>query len=158
MKTLTKSILIVVCITLLTSAQLFGQEWSEEQKEVWAVINNLWQASADGDINKAYSILADDYKGWGAETFHAPFTKKEAKPWNERWLQKNNLVLYHLYPIAIDIHGDVAIVYYSFQNIIEKKDGKDNDEQGKWMEVYQRIDGKWLLIADVGFDFSSSSN
>ena len=157
MKTLSKSILIVLCITLLSSAQLFGQEWSEGQKEVWAVVDNLWQAWADGDINKIQSIVADDYRGWSENT-HATMTKKENKPWVERWLQKNNVVLYHLYPFAIDIHGDVAIVFYSYQQVIEQKDGSDKDDQGKWTDVYRKIDGKWLLIADAGFDFSSSTN
>ena len=68
------------------------------------------------------------------------------------------MILYHLYPFAIDLHGDIAIVFYSYQQVIEQKDGSDKDDQGKWTDVYQKIDGKWLLIADTGFDFCSSTN
>jgi hypothetical protein len=73
MKTLTKSILTVLCVTLLSSIQLFGQEWSEEQKEVWAGVENWWQAWADGDINKINSCIAEGFRGW-REDFYAPST------------------------------------------------------------------------------------
>jgi ketosteroid isomerase-like protein len=142
---------------LFSSTQLFGQEWSAEQKEVWATVENLSQAWADGDYNKIQGFIAEDYRGWG-ENSPAPFTKKEDQPWAERWLLKNKIVLFSLYPFAIDIHGDIAIVFYSFKNVLEQKDGSEQEWQGKWTDIYRKIDGKWLLIADTGFDFSSSTN
>jgi len=157
MKTLVKGILLTLCLTLLSSAQLFGQEWSEEQKEVLAEVEGLWQAWIDGDINKIQSFVADDFRGW-KEGFHATYTLKEIQPWDEHWLQKNKLVFFHLYPFAIDIHDDVAIAFCSFQLVSEQKDGPDKVEQGKWTNIYKKIDGKWLLIAEAGFDFSSSTN
>ena len=157
MKTLTKSILIVLCITLLSSTQLFGQEWSEEQKEVWTTVENWSQAWADGDYNKIQSFIAEDYRGWN-ENSHAPFTKKEDQPWAKRWLQNNKTVVFSLYPFAIDIHGDIAIVFYSLHTILEQKDGSEQEWQGKWTDIYRKIDGKWLLIADIGCDFETSTN
>jgi ketosteroid isomerase-like protein len=157
MKSIFRGILILMCLTLLSSSQLYGQEWSEEQKEVWAVVEDLWQAWADGDYNKIIGFVADDFRGWN-ESFHAPYEKKESQPWNERRLKKNNFILHHLHPFAIDIHDDIAIVFYSYQEIVEQKDGSDKEEQGKWMDIYKKIDGKWLLIAEAGFDFSSLTN
>jgi hypothetical protein len=61
MKNLTKSILMVLCLTLLSSAQLFGQEWSEKQKEVLTAVENWWQAWADGDINKINSCIGEGF-------------------------------------------------------------------------------------------------
>jgi len=157
MKSLTKSILIVLCITLLCSAQLFGQEWSEEQKEVWTAVEGLWQAWVEGDYNKIISFVADDFRGW-RDNFHAPYTLKDDQPWAERWIQKNKMVLLHFHPFAIDIHDDVAIVFYSYQCVLEQNDGSDKEEQGNWTGIYQKIDGRWLLIAESGFDFITSTN
>ena len=146
MKTITKSILIVLCITLLSSAQLFGQEWSEEQKEVWAQVEGMWQAWVEGDYNKGISFIAEDWRGW-SEIHHAPQTVKDDKPGLERWLQKYKIVLIHLYPFAIDLHGDFATVFYSNQLTTEQKDGSEKDDQMRWTEIYRKIDGKWLLIS-----------
>ena len=157
MKSLTKGLFIVMCITLLSSTQLFGQEWSEEQKEVWAKVEGLWQALADGDYNKFKSFFGDDFRGW-RDDWHAPHTLESFKPWMERWLKNNKYVLYDIYPLAIDIHGDVAIVFYSWQEVLEQKDGSDMNNRGNWTSIFQKIDGIWLIIAETGFDISSSTN
>ena len=157
MTTLTKSILIVMCITLLSSTQLLAQEWSEEQKEVWAQVEGRWQAWVEGDYNKGISFVADDSRGW-RENFHAPYTVKDNKPWLERWLQNNKIVLISLNSWAIDVYDDVAIVFYSIQLVLEQKDGSEKETQGKWTEIHRNIDGKWLLISHTAFDFKISTN
>jgi hypothetical protein len=157
MKTFTKSILIVLCITLLTSTQLLGQEWSEEQKEVWAKVEGRWQAWVDGDLNKGISFVADECRGW-YEMSPAPVTVKDDIPWTERWLLKNKIVLIHQNPIAIDIHGEVAIVFCSRQLVLEQKDGSEKETQSKNTETYRKINGKWLLISFTVFDFKISTN
>jgi ketosteroid isomerase-like protein len=157
MKTLSKSILIVLCITLLSSAQLFGQEWSEEQKEVWAQVEGRWQAWVDGDLTKGLSFGADDARGW-YDRSPAPITKKDDKPGIERWLQNNKIVFIHQHPIAIDIHGEVAIVFYLRQLVLEQKDGSEMNTQSKNSEIYQKINGKWLLISFTVFDSKTSTN
>ena len=42
MKSFVKFVLLTLCLTLLTSVQLFGQEWSEKQKEVWKNVEKYW--------------------------------------------------------------------------------------------------------------------
>jgi ketosteroid isomerase-like protein len=156
MNTLTKIILILLCLSLLSSAQLFGQEWSEQQKEVWAQVEGRWQAWVEGDYNKGMSFISDDWRGWSG-IHHAPLTKKTDKPGLERWLQNYKIVLIHLHPFVIDIHDDFATVFYSNQNVTEQKDGSETKNQTKWTEIYRKIDGKWLLISSY-FDISLTTN
>jgi ketosteroid isomerase-like protein len=157
MKTLTKSILTVLCVTLLSSIQLFGQEWSEEQKEVWAGVENWWQAWADGDINKINSCIAEGFRGW-REDFYAPYTMMSSQPWWKHWLQNNKVVVQQMTPAAIDIHDDIAIVFLSYQEVWEHKDGSEKEYRGKWTEIYRKIDGNWLIISETGFNISSPTN
>ena len=156
MKIFIKCALIALCITMFTSVQLFSQEWSAAQKEVWAQVEGRWQAWVEGDFNKGYSFVSNEYRGWN-ENSYAPYTVEEDKPWVERWLQKSKVVLINLHPFSIDIHGEVAIVFYSNQNVTEQKDGSDKDFQVKLTEVHRKINGKWLLISSY-FDLSSSTN
>jgi ketosteroid isomerase-like protein len=157
MKTLTKSILIVLCLTLFGSAQLFGQEWSGEQKEVWASVENWWQAWADRDIDKINSCIGEGFRG-RSERFHAPYTMKSSQSWWKHWTKNYKVIVQHVTPVAIDIHNDIAIVFLSYQSIVANKEGTEKEEQGKWTEIYKKTDGKWLIISETGFDFSSPTN
>ena len=65
MKTLSKSILIVLCITLLTSVQLYGQEWSEEQQEVWQALENFFELRTNNDAEGIKALIHKDFVGWG---------------------------------------------------------------------------------------------
>ena len=120
MKTLSKSILIVLCITLLSSAQLFGQEWSAEQKEVWAGVENWWQAWDDRDINKINSCIGEGFRG-RSERFHAPYTMESSQPWWKYWAQNNKWILYDLTPVAIDIHDDISRKLQTLDNPTPRK-------------------------------------
>lgn len=158
MKTLTKIILIILCITLLSSTQLLGQEWSAEQKDVWTTVENWWQVWSEGNIDKINGLVAQDFRGW-REDSKVTYTKKSVQPWWEDWLQKFKAPnIYLLHPFAIDIHGDIAIVFYSFTARNKLKDGSEINETGKWTDVYRKINGKWLIISETGFNFNSSKN
>jgi ketosteroid isomerase-like protein len=83
---------------------------------------------------------------------------KSSQPLWKYWVQNNKWVVYNITPVAIDIHDDIAIVFLSFQEIWKHKDGPDKEGRGKWMQIFRKTDGKWLIISETGFDFSSSTN
>ena len=76
-------------------------------------------------------------------------TKAEAAPWHDLILSRLP-VARTLFPIAIDIHGDVAIAFYYYQLTARNEAGAETLERGRWMDVYRNTGGGWLLIADSG--------
>ena len=60
------------------------------------------------------------------------------------------MIAYDMHPLAIDIHGDVAVVFFSFRALYEDQDGKKTVEYGRWTDIYRKSGGRWLLIADAG--------
>jgi len=64
MKTITKSMIIAVCITLSISSQLVGQDWSEEQKEVCKNVETYMDLRVKGDLEGFMDYIHDDYSGW----------------------------------------------------------------------------------------------
>ena len=149
MTTLTKSILIVLCITLLSSAQLFGQEWSAEQKEVWKNVETYWDLYAKGDLEGFMGYIHTDYSGWN---------NQDALPINKALIGKNvvhefktfKVLLYNIQPVAIKIHGDVAIVQYYWSNVIKETEGKEINQKGRWTDILMKQGDKWVLIGDHG--------
>ena len=68
-----------------------------------------------------------------------------------RWVSRVwRRVFYRIHPLAIDLHGDVAIVFYSFVADTELPNGSRSTSTGRWTDVFRKEGGRWLLIADAG--------
>ena len=132
---------------VLPTAQ--AQEWSPEQAQVWAAVQDLWEFYSTRDLDPWYDAISEEYRGWTWES-PAPMTKAQSRRFGEVSVDMGRAVVYHIHPLAIDIHGDVAIVFYTYEMILEDADGVMTPETGKWTDVYRRVDGRWLLIADAG--------
>ena len=149
MKTLTKSILIVLCITLLGSAQLFGQEWSAEQKEVWKNVETYWDLGFKEDLEGFMGYIHDDYSGWwngNALPINKTSIRKEVIHKNETTQD----LFYNIQPVAIKIHGNVAIVHYYYSEVFKDVEGKEQNDSGRWTDILMKQGDKWILIGDHG--------
>jgi ketosteroid isomerase-like protein len=124
-----------------------GDAWSPTQKEVWATVEELWKASSAGDLESWFAMVSNDFRGW-SNADPAPTGKEVAR--QRASLRVWKRIFYHVHPLAIDIHGDVAIVFYSFSTESEYPDGSRTPATGKWTDIFRKQDGRWLLIADSG--------
>lgn len=124
-----------------------GDAWSPAQKEVWAGVEELWRVSSAGDLESWFALVSDDFRGW-SNADPAPFGKEVAR--HRASLRVWKRIFYHVHPLAIDIHGDVAIVFYSFVTESEYPDGSRASATGKWTDIFRRQGDRWLLIADSG--------
>jgi ketosteroid isomerase-like protein len=147
MKTLTKSILKVLCITLLSSAQLFGQEWSEEQKDAWKFIETSWDQWAKEDIEGVLANFHDDFSGWEND---APLPNNKAffRKNIALWLETGDMLTYNIQPVAIKVFDNVAIVHYYWSNVIKDTKGNVNNDNGRWTDIIMKQGDKWVFIAD----------
>ena len=149
MKTLTKSIFIVLCITLLSSAQLFGQEWSEQQKEVWKTVETYSELAAKGDVEGFLDYFHDDFKGW-INRMALPTNKTTRRKFiSHNWKTTKTLVQ-DLQPVGINIFDNVAIVQYYYSEVLKDAEGKEINESGRWTDILMKQGDKWLIIGDHG--------
>jgi ketosteroid isomerase-like protein len=149
MKTLNKSILIVVCITLLGSAQLFGQEWSEQQKEVWKNVEtyaNLW---AKRDLEGFLAYFHDDFSGWG-NADALPRNKARIRKFNSHNFETTKVLVTDIQPVGVNIFDNVAIVQYYFTDVLKDKEGKEQTVRGRWTDILMKQGDKWVIIGDHG--------
>ena len=135
-------------LSLLTPAQpAHAQEWSPEQDEVLSTLKDLWRYSTEGDIDSWYALVSEDYRGWSVAD-PIPMDKAATR-WRNS--QRNwQRIFYQIQPLAIDIHGDVAIIFYSYMADMAHPDGSRSTSTGRWTDVFRREGGRWLLIADAG--------
>jgi ketosteroid isomerase-like protein len=141
------SLTALLLIPLMPAQPALAQEWSPEQEEVLSTLQDLWRYSSDRDIESWYDLVSEDYRGWSVAD-PMPLDKAASRHRNSqrRWRR----VFYRIQPMAIDIHGDMAIVFYSFLMDTEHPDGSRSTSAGRWTDVFRKEGGRWLLIADAG--------
>ena len=155
MKTLTKSILIVLCITLLSSAQLFGQEWSEEQKEVWKNVETYNHLYVKGDLEGFMSYFHDDFIGWSNQNA-LPQNKAKVRKIMVHEYKTTKTLISDIQPVAIKIHDNVAIVQYYYSLVLQDAEGKEKNDNGRWTDILMKQGDKWVMIGDHGGSTASN--
>jgi thiosulfate/3-mercaptopyruvate sulfurtransferase len=134
-------------------------EWSAEQEAVWNTVQELWALSTSGDVDAWFAKVSDDYRGWS----QADRVPRDKAAWRqsaeERFASPGpERVSYHVEPVSVDIHGNVAIVFYAYDALMQSPDGALSPTEGQWTDVFRRRGREWLLIADAGGETGSTEN
>jgi ketosteroid isomerase-like protein len=146
-------ILISLALAFVVVSPVVAQEWSAEQKEVWAFEVAYWKAIAAPDAASALAMMHDSYRGWNYPS-SVPGTKESAKASFAHFSTTTKNFLHFPTPIAILVQGNVAVVHYyiGFHGTNEK--GEHESSQDRWTDTLIKEGGKWLLLGDHGGDVS----
>jgi len=141
-------------LLVLAPIQLRAQEWSTEQQEVLTALQELWHFSGTLEFDPWFERVSEDYRGW-AVTDDAPRGKAQWLEEAHGRLERPLRVHHQILPRAIDIHGDVAIIYYQYAALFRSDEGAFTLSKGQWTDTFRRDGGRWLLIADAGGETES---
>jgi ketosteroid isomerase-like protein len=150
MKKVNLLFLTLMVVVLGSISSVNAQEWSAEQKDVWAGVEKYWAASASGDAQAFLVYFDENYKGWDNQSV-VPQNKSNTSKWIEFSAKTNKTLVYTLSPQTIWVKGDFAYVHY-FYNEVDKntETGKNERNSGKWTDILMKKDGKWMLVGDHG--------
>jgi hypothetical protein len=131
-------------IIVLWGSQIFGQDWTAEQKEIWEVVKADYEKFKQGDLEGLSPSRHEDIIiWWGSES--VPFDKKAALFKYKGWFDYDKPVKWELEPLAIKIVGNVASVFYLY-----KFSGSKTSGSGRDMETWIKQDNKWIMINTFG--------
>ena len=147
MKNLLSAITILFVVVLL-SGNTFAQQWSAEQKEVWAGVEKYWEVNQNNPL-EFLNYFDESYLGWGYEN-EAPSTKSDVTRAFSYWTTKGKEQYHTLTPARIWVNGNFAFVHYYYTVVSENSEGKPNTERGRWTDILMKKNGKWMLIGDHG--------
>ncbi len=120
-------------------------EKSGLKDEIRQTVERINEASRKGDIEELKHFCHEDVvivppgfvqRGEGRDTYLKSV---------EDFCAKGTVHQYKELSMKIDVFGDVAIVYYSYETKWEMEDRTFN-EKGNDLMVLSRNEGKWLLI------------
>jgi ketosteroid isomerase-like protein len=143
-------VLVAVCCGLVGGPPSWAQEWSPAQKEVWQQIEDFWARDAAKDLASVMAHVHEDYVGWDITESMTTDKARLAKYLDHRYKSNVTIPIQDIEPVAINVFGDVAVVYYNFGYLEKDAKGEEKFESGRWAEVLLKQDGKWLLIGDHG--------
>ncbi len=142
---------------VLTSLLFFGfsatyaQDANDDQADVWAIIEQEWDADEKGDRKWPDRLLTDDFSGW-PKTSPAPRNKSSIKMWDRFGEQMGSMVAHELYPLSIVVHGDVAVAHYLYTSATKDSEGEIDVSNGRYTDVLIRTEDGWKFIAWHGGD------
>ena len=140
--------LITLTIVLLQSLNIYSQQWSAEQKDVWAGVEKYWEINNNDPIADI-KYFDDSYLGWSYEN-EAPGTRDGVVKYKKYFSTKVKPQFNILTPARIWVNGDFAYVHYYYTQVSEDKDGKSNTEKGRWTDILMKKNGTWMLVGDHG--------
>jgi ketosteroid isomerase-like protein len=141
--------ILVLLFTLLFIYNIQAQQWTDEQKDVWAGVEAYWQVGMSANPMDFLNYFDDSYYGWDNEN-DAPSTKADVSKYLKYWTTKGKVAYYTITPARIWVNGNFAYVHYYYEQVTEASDGKPNTEIGRWTDILMKKDGKWLIVGDHG--------
>jgi ketosteroid isomerase-like protein len=151
-----KNILTLVTVAvLLFVGSSSAQDWSKEQKEVWAGVQKYWEINND-DPQAYFQHFDDSYLGWSYD-YETPGTKENALKASKYFSSKGKQQYNTITPARIWVNGDFAFVHYYYTQVSESNDGKPVTEKGRWTDILMKKGGKWMLVGDHGGEVKKSN-
>ena len=130
------------------TAQLPIIEFSQEQRELWKHVENLWAMSKERNENQIRATLHPRYIGWDMNSAR-PHDREAAI--QSVLGDSPALREYDLHPLSVRIYeGQVGVVHYSYSAKVLPRNGQTLTVTGKWSEVYLKQDGRWIMVSVSG--------
>jgi ketosteroid isomerase-like protein len=140
--------LITLTIVLLQSLNIYSQQWSADQKEVWAGVQKYWEIN-NSDPQAYFKYFDDSYLGWSYDS-ETPGTKENAVKSSKYFSTKGKQQFNIITPARIWVNGDFAYVHYYYTQVSESNDGKPTTEKGRWTDILMKKNGIWMIVGDHG--------
>ena len=138
---------IILCgIMVFWHFSICAAEWTEAEKEVWSVIKTNLELAKQGDYKTFETNYHDEaIIWWGLNAL--PLPKNLIMGSYQGWItnSQSRPETYQLDPFAIQIFGDIANVFYSFN--WKAKGGSSG--HGRALVSLKKQSGKWLVISAI---------
>jgi len=151
MKKFTALTLSIMAATLLSIGVAVAQDDTDDQADVWAIVEQQWNADEKGDKKWIDRLLADDFFGWGKNS-PAPRSKASTKMWDRFNDSQGSTVAHELYPLAIIVHENTAVAHYLYSMATEDNDGEVEVKNGRYSDILIRTEDGWRFLAWHGGD------
>jgi ketosteroid isomerase-like protein len=125
--------------------------WSSAQQEIIDQVrrcNDAWVASIAEKRFETYDAACPATEGavFWYTTNPAPDTYKGPNGlWVKSSSENQSVSWSDLQPVAVQVDGDLAFIYYSVTWTVVPKSGQSTSNPSRRLHVFQRRNGRWLM-------------
>jgi len=139
--------LVLVAFAGAASAQTF----SPEQQEIWKFEELQWKMAAEKDLSWIDKMVHPNLSYWDTDQ-PGPQNKASLSRWNRYTSTSSTVLEQELFPIAITITGNIAVVQYRYSTARENYKKDREAATGRYTDILVKEGGRWLFIAWAGGD------
>ncbi len=136
---------LVVTAIVVIPVETHGQSWSAEQREVWNVIVESWDAIVAKDVAWSDKWVHPNAIGWGDEN-PTPRTRATIKNWDRFGFEGSTTLVHEENLLAMVVQGNTALAHYYYSQGVEETEGKRRTIHGRCSDVLIREGGRWQFI------------
>jgi ketosteroid isomerase-like protein len=141
----------IAAISLIVAGAASAQDERNDEADVWATIEDQWEAQESGDEGWIDRLLVDEFSGWTKES-PAPRSKSSTKMWQRFSDEQGETIEHELYPYRIVVNNDVAVAHYFYSSAFESKDDEVEVSNGRYTDILIRTEDGWKFLAWHGGD------
>jgi ketosteroid isomerase-like protein len=128
-----------------------AQTWSAEQLEVWQVELKQWQMAKDKDHSWLQTMTHPNVSVWDSSR-QFPQNRDSIDRWNRLQSSQTTVLEQELFPLAIVVTGDVAVLQYRYVMVSENAKKEREQTTGRYTDILIKDGGVWKFIAWAGGD------
>ena len=139
------AILVGLAVAWVNPAPLAAQEWSPAQREVLEALHEFTQISMRGDVEEIMGYFHTDFRAWDYAQ-GLPLDRGRTQGMFEYWYAKYQQVGFDVQPVAIQLHGDVAIAHLYYQEVMRDAAAVDVIISGRWTATLVKQGDGWVFL------------
>ena len=140
---------LFVALCLLAGASY--ADLNEAQQSVWEVVEQSWVDDVAKNGKWPANYVHDEVVNW-SESWPSPRTKASMMNWNRFYNESDaRTLIYELFPGAIVVVGDTAVVTYNVVTIEEDAKKERKRESYGEVETLVRVGKTWKYLGLTGF-------
>lgn len=152
---ITQAVFLLLCVLVVVTEQLFSQEFSAAQKEVWKTIEASWTSDAERNVEEFLSYLHPDFVGWSYKQ-DLPRDKDSQSKWVRFYFKTEKVLIHEIQPVVIKIYDNVAIAHYCYSVVYKDAEDKQKSSKGRYTDILIKEGDKWLFIGWHGGERSEN--
>jgi hypothetical protein len=138
----TSIILLVMVLVLAFQSNLFGQDLSATQDEIWEMVESYWSIRKENAHEKINPFYHNHYIHWGAAAANPQSYTPSASPTGQADALKGAIDSVELFRGKIRVHNNFAIAMYYNKIVYIGKTFRI-----RCTDVWMKESNKWQLVA-----------
>lgn len=124
--------------------------WDSRQMEILNAEKSIMEAGKSNNLDALMSHYDEGYEDWSYASDKLHTKADVRKMLGDDMSKGNRLTDYQIMPYTIKAYPDFGFIHYLLNYTITDKDGKATKHTERWTDVWEKKDGKWVMIADHG--------